>query len=122
VRGYRGSRAIPVGRQFETYQITGGNGRFEQYAPRVAAQRRRLHPSIDGHPGWCCATPPARSSSSRLRESSREPCPISQRRQAAIAGVKVREKDTGTGQGLCRDIKGRALDWLVTPGCQRRCS
>ena len=31
MRGYRGS-AHPVGRQFETYQITGGTGRFKDAA------------------------------------------------------------------------------------------
>ena len=51
-----------VGRQFETYHISGGTGRFRE-AAASRANARGLHPSMDGHSGSCCATPPVGPSS-----------------------------------------------------------
>ena len=43
--------AHPVGRQFETYQITGGTGRFKRCRRELRRNGQRVHPSTDNHQG-----------------------------------------------------------------------
>ena len=106
VCGYLGSRASggsPV-RDLSDHRR---NRPFQACRRELRRNGRRLHPSIDGHPGAGVARL-LRPSSSCLRVNSREPCPISAMATSCHSTSEGTENDSGHWWRVCRTSTGRA--------------
>ena len=104
--------AHPVGRQFETYQITGGTGRFRHAAASCGVTAGDCPLQLTATRGLVLRDSSGAPKFFTFTGEFREPCPIS----ATATSCHSTSQGTGKGHwqlvrgsaGISRDIKGRA--------------